>query len=74
MKKFGYSALFLALTFVQVGCGEPAETPAPTPGADMQSVTPPAAPAEAAAPAAEGAAPAEAAAPAAEAAAPAEAK
>ena len=63
MKKFGYSALFLALTFVQVGCGEPAETPAAAPVADpaaaMEGVTPPAAPAEAAAPA-EGAAPAEA--------------
>ena len=51
MKKFGYSALFLALTFVQVGCGEPAETPTPAP------VTPTApaemAPGEPAAPAAE---------------------
>ena len=57
MKKFGYSALFLALTFVQVGCGEPASPPAVpvTPAAPAEM-----APAEAAAPAAEGAAPAEA--------------
>ena len=30
MKKFAFASLFLAMSFVQVGCGE-AETPKPTP-------------------------------------------
>ena len=30
MKKFAFASLFIAMSFVQVGCGE-AETPAPTP-------------------------------------------
>ena len=30
MKKFAFASLFLAMSFVQVGCGE-AEKPAPTP-------------------------------------------
>lgn len=69
MKKFGFSALFLALNFVQVGCGETTEAPAPPatdPAAAMaESLNTPQLPVggESAAPA-EGAAPAEAPAPA----------
>lgn len=33
MKTFGFLSLFVALTFVQVGCGEPAAPPATDSGA-----------------------------------------
>ncbi len=68
MKKFGFSALFLALNFVQVGCGETTEAPAPPatdPAAAMaESLNTPQLPVGESAAPAEGAAPAPAEAPA----------
>jgi len=46
MKNFGFLSLFVALTFVQVGCGETTEAPTPVAPTEIAAPADMAAPAE----------------------------